>query len=96
MNPNARGGGELRGLSQRVQLYTGAQISFGDLTPYLTYGLEVRALLARQMFFTTPHRTVHFLSSIYLYRMHSMLVILPRLKSTQAATRLHRRPPLPV
>jgi hypothetical protein len=28
----------LRGLSQRVQLYTGAQINSGDLTPYLTYG----------------------------------------------------------
>jgi hypothetical protein len=26
-------GGELRGLSQWVQLYTGAQINFGDLTP---------------------------------------------------------------
>ncbi len=25
------------GLSQWVQLYTGAQITFGDLTPYLTY-----------------------------------------------------------
>jgi hypothetical protein len=36
MSPNA-GGGELRGLSQWVQLYTGAQINFGDLTPYLTY-----------------------------------------------------------
>ncbi len=31
------GRGELRGLSQWVQLYTGAQINFGDLTPYLTY-----------------------------------------------------------
>ncbi len=28
----------LRDLSQWVQLYTGAQINFGDLTPYLTYG----------------------------------------------------------
>ncbi len=27
--------GELRGLSQWVQLYTGAQINFRDLTPYL-------------------------------------------------------------
>ncbi len=32
-----RGRGELRGLSQWVQLYRGAQINFGDLTPYLTY-----------------------------------------------------------
>ncbi len=31
------GGGELRGLSKSVQLYTGAEINFGDLTPYLTY-----------------------------------------------------------
>jgi hypothetical protein len=30
-------GGKLRGLSQLVQLYTGAQINFGDLGPYLTY-----------------------------------------------------------
>ncbi len=38
MSPNAEGGGELRGLSQWVPLYTVAQINFGDLT-YLTYGL---------------------------------------------------------
>ncbi len=31
------GGGELRGLSQWVLLWAGAQINFGDLTPYLTY-----------------------------------------------------------
>jgi hypothetical protein len=37
VSPNAGGGGELRGLSQWVQLYTGAQINFGDLTPYLIY-----------------------------------------------------------
>jgi hypothetical protein len=49
MSPNAGGG--LRDLSQQVgtylQLYTGAQINFGDLTPYLTYGcwllLELRS-----------------------------------------------------
>ncbi len=34
MSPNA---GEMS-LSQWAQLYTGAQINFGDLTPYLTYG----------------------------------------------------------
>jgi hypothetical protein len=32
-----RGGEGLRGLSEWVQLYTGDQITFGDLTPYLTY-----------------------------------------------------------
>jgi hypothetical protein len=39
MSPNAGGGGrgELRGLSQRIQLYTGAQKNSGDLNPYLTY-----------------------------------------------------------
>jgi hypothetical protein len=37
MRPKAGKGAELRGLSQWVQLYTGAQINFGDLTPYLTY-----------------------------------------------------------
>ncbi len=30
--------GELRGLSRWVQLYTGAQINFGDLALYLTSG----------------------------------------------------------
>ncbi len=34
----AGGGGELRGLSQWVQLFTGAKINFGYLTPYLIYG----------------------------------------------------------
>jgi hypothetical protein len=32
-----RGRGKLWGLSQWVQLYTGAQINYGDLTPNLTY-----------------------------------------------------------
>ncbi len=44
MSRNARGGGELRGLSQWVQLYTGAQINFGDVTQYLTYGVKWRRL----------------------------------------------------
>ncbi len=44
MSPNAKGGGELRGLSQWVQLYTEAQINFGDLTPYLTCGHCLRVL----------------------------------------------------
>jgi hypothetical protein len=37
MRPNAGGGGELPGLGQLVQLYSGAQMNFGDVTPYLTY-----------------------------------------------------------
>ena len=32
-----RGEGELPGLSEKIQLYTEAQINFGDITPYLTY-----------------------------------------------------------
>ncbi len=36
-----RGGGVVGlGLSQWVQLYTGAQTNFGDLTPYLTYDIS--------------------------------------------------------
>ncbi len=35
-----RGEGGLRDVSQRIQLYTGAQINFGDLTPNLTYGQD--------------------------------------------------------
>jgi hypothetical protein len=39
--PKCGGKGELRGLSQWIQLYTGAQLNLGDLTPYLTYGWKV-------------------------------------------------------
>ncbi len=46
MSPNAgSGGGGLRGLSQWVQLYIGALINFGDLTPYLTYDSQFPILL---------------------------------------------------
>jgi peptidoglycan hydrolase-like protein with peptidoglycan-binding domain len=40
VSPNAGGRGALRGLkptSEAVHLYKGAQINFGQLTPYLTY-----------------------------------------------------------
>ncbi len=47
MSPNAGWRGELRGLSQWVQLYTEAQINFGDLTPYLTYGIEELNIIGR-------------------------------------------------
>ncbi len=50
--PNAGGwggGGGLRGLCQLVQLYTGAQINFGDLTPYLTYGTTSLALFIMRL-----------------------------------------------
>ncbi len=42
MRPNAGGGGSC-GVSANeysCTLYTGAQINFGDLSPYLTYGVE--------------------------------------------------------
>ncbi len=48
-------GGELRGLCQWVQLYTGAQINFGDLTPYLTCGS------------TDPHKTRSAFSWLYWF-----------------------------
>jgi hypothetical protein len=39
MSPNAVGGGGVSGSQpMSTQLNTGAQINFGDLTPYLTYG----------------------------------------------------------
>ncbi len=40
--PKDGGRGELRGLCQWVQMYTGAQTNIGDLTPYLTYGMGLR------------------------------------------------------
>jgi hypothetical protein len=40
--PKCGGRGELRGLSQWIQLNTGAQINFEDLTSYLTYGLNLK------------------------------------------------------
>jgi hypothetical protein len=39
--PKFGGDGEFQGLSQEVQLYTEAQINFGDVTPYLTYDFTV-------------------------------------------------------
>jgi hypothetical protein len=38
--PNYGGRGELWGLSQWAQLYTGVQINLGCLTPYLTYWIH--------------------------------------------------------
>ncbi len=40
----AGGGRELRVLSQWVQLYTGAQIKFWDLTTYLTYDFSLPSI----------------------------------------------------
>ncbi len=37
--PKCGGRGEMQGLSQWVQLYTGAQIYFRDLTSYFTYDI---------------------------------------------------------
>ncbi len=47
--PKCRGGGG--SLSEWEQLYTGAQIKFGYLTPYLTYDHKCRCMLNRR------HRT---------------------------------------
>jgi hypothetical protein len=58
MSQNA-GGGELRGLSQGVQLYTGAQINFGDqiLYRYLTFGVNP-PLLSGSVSYPDPHGSV--------------------------------------
>ncbi len=51
MRPNAGAGWvELRGLNQWVQLYTGAQIKFEDLTLYLTYALQYLHWICRWEF----------------------------------------------
>ncbi len=47
--PKSGGEGELRGLSQWVQLYTGAQINFRDQTPYLTYAFTEHTVLPRKL-----------------------------------------------
>ncbi len=41
LSPNAGGGRACGGLSQWVQLYTEAQINFGDIAPYLTFGINI-------------------------------------------------------
>ncbi len=51
MSPKAGGGEELRGLRQWAQLYTGAQIIFGDLSPYLTYEFRLKNTKRTALFF---------------------------------------------
>ncbi len=49
-DPKCEGGGEgLRDLSQWVQLYTGAQISSGDLTPFQTYGWNIQWVMQKPL-----------------------------------------------
>jgi hypothetical protein len=43
--PKCGGNGGLRGLIQRVQLYTWSPINFRDLTSYLTYGFMSQVIL---------------------------------------------------
>ncbi len=65
MSPNAGGAVELRGLSQWVQLCTGAQINFGDLTSYLTFGFHLPYLsslipLHVYILYSTYRSRVHY------------------------------------
>ncbi len=62
MSPNAWGGGQLRGLSQWVQLYTGAQINFGDLTPYLTYAAYEAVFRIREILLIRILGSVHLIT----------------------------------
>ncbi len=49
LSPNAWGRGGVAGSKpMSIQLYTGAQINFGDLNPYLTYALTTRLGLIHQ------------------------------------------------
>ncbi len=46
-----RGGGELRGLANENSCPTGAQVNFGDLTPYLTFARIETKTVATLTFF---------------------------------------------
>ncbi len=67
MSPNAEGRGELQDLSQWVQLYTGAQMNFGDLTPYLTYGTRLHGFPLNRI-----QLVWGFCSTNYLYTDNSL------------------------
>jgi hypothetical protein len=57
MSPNAAGGGSC-GVSDNKYSFThGDQINFGDLTPYLTYGVSVADSCGGRRAATTPART---------------------------------------
>ncbi len=73
MSPKCRGGGELRCLSQWVQLYTGAHINFGDLTPYWTYDIIER--MSENILFTTLARVCSAAASIIDSIFSYMLII---------------------
>ncbi len=75
------GGGELRGLSEWVQLCTGAQINVGDLTPYLTNALT-SLRVEKCLLLTLPVSPVSLVSiwvQFSLCRMYDMEVRLPRI-----------------
>ncbi len=61
IGPNEVGGGELRGFSGLSQkLYTGAQINFGDLTPYWTYGYWVLKHGTVAVYRVSSYRIMYF------------------------------------
>ncbi len=73
MSPNAEGeGGRLWpwGLSQWVQLYTGAQLNFGDLTSYLTYACRIRILHYFLRVRARPFFRGHIFSGFSLYTVY--------------------------
>jgi hypothetical protein len=55
-------GGSCRGLSQWIQLYTGAKINSGDLTPYLTYAYRAHIVFA----YRAPIGSLLFQNSYWL------------------------------
>ncbi len=57
MSPNAGGERELRVLRKWIELYTGAQINFGNLTPYLT---NATALQKRRRLHRAPPRAFYY------------------------------------
>ncbi len=83
MSPNAGigGGGELRGLSQWVQLYTGAHINFGDLTLYLTYAsthkmLKISSLITSRLGFKYRRWWGNYWLLYLFYYLYLLLLLL--------------------
>jgi hypothetical protein len=50
MSPNAGGVASSQPMSTAVCMYTGAQINFGDLTPYLTLSREALGPIGPSIF----------------------------------------------
>ena len=64
LSPNVGGGGVSRGLRQWVQLYTGVQINFRDLTPFLPKLDEHQNFHVRHILYSHSSQTVKISSPV--------------------------------